>query len=241
MIRQRYIYKFTSPTGRIYVGQTVNIKKRLGQYKSCNPEQKLIYRSLKKHGLENHKFEILEDLICDNEAIDGLEIKWIAHFKCNHKKFPELGGLNLNDGGKSVNPQGMSPESRQKMSDAAKGRIPWNKGKKGVYSEETIDKIRQANIGKKRPNKSKMNDETKKKISNGLKGIKQSKETKLKRTNTILSNMLENKSASIVFDDSTGIFFDSISQAALSYNIKRSTLCWYLSNKNKNKTNLKYA
>lgn len=40
--------------------------------------------------------------------------------------------------------------ARLKMSIAKKGRAPWNKGKKGVYShsEKTKMKIRESNIGK---------------------------------------------------------------------------------------------
>jgi group I intron endonuclease len=34
-----------------------------------------------------------------------------------------------------------SEESKQKMSESRKGRVPWNKGKKGVYSSETLLKI----------------------------------------------------------------------------------------------------
>lgn len=32
-------------------------------------------------------------------------------------------------------------EARRKMGLASKGRVPWNKGKKGIYSEETLKKI----------------------------------------------------------------------------------------------------
>jgi hypothetical protein len=37
---------------------------------------------------------------------------------------------------------------RRKVSEARKGTEPWNKGTTGAYSEEYIEKIRQANIGK---------------------------------------------------------------------------------------------
>lgn len=33
-------------------------------------------------------------------------------------------------------------ETKRKISDAKKGQIPWNKGKIGVYSEETLNKMR---------------------------------------------------------------------------------------------------
>jgi len=44
----------------------------------------------------------------------------------------------------------VSEETRRKMSEAAKGRIPWNKGKKGVQipNETTREKMRLAKLGK---------------------------------------------------------------------------------------------
>ena len=41
-----------------------------------------------------------------------------------------------------------SPKTRQKMSEIRKGRIPWNKGKKGVYSKEVREKMSGALKGK---------------------------------------------------------------------------------------------
>lgn len=41
-----------------------------------------------------------------------------------------------------------SEESKNKISITGKGRIPWNKGKTGVYSEETRRKMSQSKIGK---------------------------------------------------------------------------------------------
>lgn len=42
----------------------------------------------------------------------------------------------------------VSEEGKLRMSNAMKGRIPWNKGKTGIYSKETIEKLRKANLGK---------------------------------------------------------------------------------------------
>jgi len=38
----------------------------------------------------------------------------------------------------------LSNETKQKISLATKGRTAWNKGKTGIYSEETLDKLRNA-------------------------------------------------------------------------------------------------
>src|SRR5579859_5347002 len=36
-------------------------------------------------------------------------------------------------------------DTKKKISQSLKGNIPWNKGKTGIYSKETIEKIRLAN------------------------------------------------------------------------------------------------
>jgi len=56
------------------------------------------------------------------------------------------------------------------------GRIPWNKGKTGIYSDETINKLRIANIGKT------LSDETKLKIGKASKGNNYCKGRKLSKT-----------------------------------------------------------
>lgn len=42
-----------------------------------------------------------------------------------------------------------SKEFCQRMRELALGRKAWNKGKTGIYSEETLEKLRKANLGKK--------------------------------------------------------------------------------------------
>lgn len=48
------IYKITSPTGKVYVGQSVDIEKRWNQYKNENKSfvGPRLYNSLLKHGLD---------------------------------------------------------------------------------------------------------------------------------------------------------------------------------------------
>jgi very-short-patch-repair endonuclease len=71
-------------------------------------------------------------------------------------------------------------EYKQKLSKARKGKIPWNKGKKNVYSEETRRKISEAQKGNMN-NKGKHHSiETKKRMSDAQKGHTVSKETKKK-------------------------------------------------------------
>ena len=69
------IYKITSPNGRIYVGQSKNIEKRIKCYKSLNCKgQKLLYRSLLKYGVDKHKFEIIIECSELFPSLQNLEI-----------------------------------------------------------------------------------------------------------------------------------------------------------------------
>jgi group I intron endonuclease len=64
------IYKVTSPTNKVYIGQSVDIEKRWKDHKNCY-EGYLLQNSLKKHGFENHTFEILEE--CSAELLNERE------------------------------------------------------------------------------------------------------------------------------------------------------------------------
>lgn len=76
------IYKITNPNNRIYVGCTDDFLERLDTYRrGGNKNQKKIHRSLKKHGVHNHLFEILEvideqDKQLLNTKLGDKEIYW---------------------------------------------------------------------------------------------------------------------------------------------------------------------
>lgn len=91
------IYKITSPTGRIYIGQTTNLKFRLRDYKSKSYKPKAktkILNSLRKYGFTAHYFDIIE--IVDLSLGDEREIYWIDFYK----SYNTLKGMNLTAGGK---------------------------------------------------------------------------------------------------------------------------------------------
>jgi|ERR1700744_599713 len=94
------IYKVTSPSGRVYIGQSWKIKQRLNRYrrKDCK-EQPALYRSLLKYGVDTHAFEVLHELPSDVDqaVLDTYEILyWQAYIDCGVKmlnlKEPGLGG-----------------------------------------------------------------------------------------------------------------------------------------------------
>lgn len=66
------IYKITSPTGRVYIGQSTNLKARFKNYIAlrCKSQIKL-HRSLLKYGEKNHTFCVLE--FCDASVLNERE------------------------------------------------------------------------------------------------------------------------------------------------------------------------
>jgi hypothetical protein len=83
------IYKITSPTNKIYIGQSTNIENRKYYYNSikCDKQPKL-YNSLLKYGWEQHIFEVIEE--CLEEQLNEREIYWGNYFKVLGEN-----GLNL--------------------------------------------------------------------------------------------------------------------------------------------------
>ena len=69
------IYKITSPTGKIYIGQSNNIENRKKFYKrlDCINQIKL-YNSLLKYSWKQHIFEVIEE--CTLEQLNEREIYW---------------------------------------------------------------------------------------------------------------------------------------------------------------------
>lgn len=75
------IYKITSPSGKVYIGQSVNIEKRFIRYKNlhCKSQPK-IYSSIKKYGWNKHNFEIL--LECEVYELNGKERYYQDLYNC---------------------------------------------------------------------------------------------------------------------------------------------------------------
>jgi group I intron endonuclease len=61
------IYKITSPSGKVYIGQTTNFIKRKNYYKNgAKPYQIRIYNSLNKYGYDAHNIEFIEECLVEN-------------------------------------------------------------------------------------------------------------------------------------------------------------------------------
>jgi group I intron endonuclease len=98
------IYKISSPKGKTYIGQSIDIQKRFYLYKilSCKSQIKL-YNSLKKYGPENHKFEEIE--YCPIEQLNERERYWqdyynvigIKGLNCKLTKTDDKSGKSSNE------------------------------------------------------------------------------------------------------------------------------------------------
>lgn len=112
--------------GKQYVGQTSNFKNRERQWNSLEIRYscEIFDKDRRLYGLDNFKTEILAIVETREEAWE-LERKYIKEL---NTKYPN--GYNISDGG-----------------NGATGVPAWNKGKKGCFSEETLQKISEARKG----------------------------------------------------------------------------------------------
>lgn len=101
------------PSGRGYVGQSVNIESRFRDHRAGKGSRKLS-AALRKYGAGAFEFKIL--LECSREELSPKEVAFIEQLDTLHPN-----GFNLTDGGKQ--PGKMSPETHQRFSEAGKRRM----------------------------------------------------------------------------------------------------------------------
>ena len=107
------IYKITNPKGKVYIGKSINVNKRIDSYKYSSriEKQHKIRNSINKYGLSNHKFELIEE--CKESDLDKREIYWINKFNSVE------GGLNITYGGQGGR---LSEETKLKKSKSMTGK-----------------------------------------------------------------------------------------------------------------------
>ena len=65
-----FIYKYTSPSGKIYIGQTTKDPKKRAGYKGRGYSGTVFGNAIKKYGFENFKLEILH--IVEDDSVENL-------------------------------------------------------------------------------------------------------------------------------------------------------------------------
>lgn len=146
------IYMYTSPSGKKYIGQTVNESSRKSHHKNENVNTQTYFgRAIKKYGFENFKYEVIikfkptADKIKLKRVLDKLEQRYIKLYKTNDHKF----GYNLNKGGEGnlgyEHTEEMKaylktiPKTEEQLANLVIGQL-----KGGIKSEEAKQKMSNA-------------------------------------------------------------------------------------------------
>lgn len=142
------IYKLTSPSGGVYIGQSINIERRHAAYKRKNcKDQSALYNAILKYGFENFTVDILfETEINENtkNTLDEMEIYYISFYDSMNNGYNcttgGFGGKKSNETLERMRIARTNPpiETRIKMSESAKKR---------KYSKEGL--IKMSNCQKK--------------------------------------------------------------------------------------------
>lgn len=209
------MYKITSPSGRVYVGSSNDIKRRFRNYrwgKGCQDQIRL-YNSFQKYGVKAHELQIL--VLCDVLRLYEFEAAFGAFYNVLDDKL----GLNSNLPKAGEFKQTKSEETKKKHA-LAMSKYKW--------SDETRKRFMES-IAKQTPEKRK---EINLKISQGNKGKPKSAEHNRK---------VSEASKCLILNTQTGIYYIGIKEAADSVGMKRTTLNAKLIGQNPNYTSLKYV
>lgn len=200
------IYKFTSISGKSYIGQTKDIIKRFRQHKHKSSGCAAFSSAIKKYGWDSFNYEILASGLTIHAA-NHFEIFYIKQHNTLHPNGYNLlsGGINfkprketaikiseLKKGNKNMLGKKHTEETKLKMSLSSMGNtynigrkhsketiLKMCKSQKGrIVSEETRRKLSAIQKGRPSPTKGKvMSDEAKKRLSKINTGKKHSPET----------------------------------------------------------------
>lgn len=238
------IYKITSPSGRIYIGQSVDIDRRWETYKGLFSKvifQPRLYNSFKKYGVENHKFEVIEE--CSIEMLNERERYWQEHYNV----LCDFNGLNCRLTKTNDKSGRVSNHTLKKMSECQKGDKHRNWkikpelhpmfGRK--HSEETKMKISLSGIGRKRSIESRLKMSGKNNPNYGVPMSEEQKE-KLRKKAYIRHQNKPHPRNKLVIDLITGIYYENAKECAIINNIKYSTMKSKL-NRNLSESRFKYA
>jgi group I intron endonuclease len=236
------IYKITSPSSKIYIGQSIDIQDRERKYsqKNCKNQVRL-HRSICKYGWESHLFEIIEE--CDINILNERERYWQDFYNCIGEKGLNCNLINTselkkvhsdetkNKIGKANKGKKRTEEDILKMSERMKGRFYGEKhpmyGKK--HSKETLMKISELKKGNKNMLGKKHSKETKKKLSDIFKGFKHTEEAKNKISESLKGRIVTKETRNKISESNKGTVFsedrkEKISKALTGRKIPKEVL-----------------
>lgn len=114
------IYKITSPSGKVYIGQSWNIEHRWAEYRSPSyrARQPKLIASFRKYGVQSHDFQIIFLLgpHVEQSVLDACEIFYIEFFRGRGVHL-----LNIREGGSTGR---HSEETKLIIGSKSKGHPP---------------------------------------------------------------------------------------------------------------------
>ena len=159
------IYKYTSPSGKIYVGQTINEASRKNKHKSETSKSDTYFgKAIRKYGWENLKYETIIkfkptlDKQKLKKVLNALEKRYIILYQSNNRNF----GYNLNEGGDGNLGYEHTEETIIKISNASKERM-----ENIEYKENAVSTLKNTFKGHSDESKKSLSEKclTKKRIS----------------------------------------------------------------------------
>jgi predicted GIY-YIG superfamily endonuclease len=226
-----YVYCFTNKVnGKVYIGKTKNMKKRINNHKNANGECPFFHSAIKKYGFDNFELNIIGEYLTEDEAL-RTEIHYIKQHQSNIRKH----GYNLTSGGEGMSGYKHSPETIAKLSQSLKGRTVVNKGV--PMSEEQKVKVSNSKKGKKL----KLSDEQRglmserrKGVPSGMLGKIASDETRKKMSDAHKGNSCRAKFTMLQVNEirhlySTGNY--TYKQLSEQFKVGISTICAIIKNK----------
>lgn len=102
-VRKGYIYSYLSPSGKYYIGQTINLYKRKSEHRKFKDKNSPIDRAIHKYGEKSFKFNILfctksRDINRLKFILNIMEAFYIKRYKKDNKNL-----YNILDGGTQGN------------------------------------------------------------------------------------------------------------------------------------------
>lgn len=133
------IYKITNPQGKVYIGQTVNFRRRMTAYRNNKKiNQPRLSNSIFKYGWEAHRVEIIHE--GRTEELNDLE----RYYQDLYQVMDRDKGLNLRLTGTNDRNGSLSDETKKKISERDMSYLIGNKFRKGIpHTEEDKRKISQ--------------------------------------------------------------------------------------------------
>ena len=250
-----YIYKITNiVTKKLYIGSTIqhNYENRWRKHRNCINYKEgcsVLKASMIKHGLENFKFEIL--IICFDDDLFKYEREYIKKYNC---QIPN--GYNILSGGRDgFLGYKHTPETIEKIKKSCNRFWKENPNFFKTYSEKLKESMKKVNmsecvknsvkfqtalkekrVGGANHKENKLSEDTKKKISEGVKKYYSQNENNKLNIENHRESMARAVGKPVTQYTRDGVFikeYKSIAEAGRTYTVTKNNIGLVLSGRNK--------